>query len=244
MNLINSIVRVVFCFCVASSVYAMPTVQEMCKLQNLATTPLDPAKVLKAIPLTGADKAKLSNARACIKSYGQQYPGDLDALMKDEPSLLKANLVDLRAAFAKPQNISFDPNNPLSVRMLHIKRGWDKEQVILFGSFFWLRAEFLRGDYEAVVEIVSQLRKEYDISVKQIVWDELQERTYFSSDTLRNMIVSIEYLSKVRIPGISKKTMENVVASYMNDRNFLMPLGNFSLNPDSGMFKGFCKEAK
>lgn len=228
----------------ASMAQALPAVSEMCNLQKAAAVPKDPSAVLKSRKLSKDEEKKLSNARACVQSYAHQFPGGLDALRKFDPKPLKANLDSLRAAFDNTRNLPFDADNPLSVRMAYIRNGWDREQVLLFGSQLLIRAHYQRGEYESALTAISELRKEYPIVVRQVVWDEMQEHTYFSADTLRNMIASVEYLARVRLPGQTKAAMAQVVDAYMKDRSNLDPLGSFALNPDATMFRGYCGSGK
>lgn len=228
----------------ASLAQALPAVSEMCQLQSAAATPKKPSLALKMRKYPKEEQEKLTDARACIKSYAMQFPGGLDALTKFEPRALKANLDSLRAAFANPKDLPLDINNPLSVRMLYIRIGWDREQVLLFGSQLLVRALYQNGDYDSALSVIANLRKEYPITVKPLTWDEVQEHTYFSADTLRNMIASVEYLSKVRLPGQSKAAMAQVVDAYMTDRSNLHPLGVYAMNPDATMFRGYCGSSK
>jgi len=223
---------------------ALPAVSEMCKLQKAAAVPKDPSAVLKSRKLSKEEEKRFSDARACVKTYANQFPGGLDALGKFDPKPLKANLDSLRAAFANPKNLPLDVDNPLSVRMAYIRNGWDREQVLLFGSQLLIRAYYQKGDYESALTVISDLRKEYPIVVRQVVWDEMEAATYFSADTLRNMIASLEYMAKVRLPGQSKAAMAQVVDAYIKDRLHLDPLGNFALNPDATMFRGYCGSSK
>lgn len=228
----------------ASISQALPAVSEMCKLQKAAAAPKDPSAVLKSRKLSKEEEEKLTDARACVKSYAAQFPGGLEAFQEFDPKTLKANLDSLRAAFANPRKLPLDKNNPLSVRMALIRNGWDREQVLLFGTYLLIRAHYQNGDYDSALSVISDLRKEYPITVQPVVWDELQERTYFTADTLRNMIASVEYMAKVRLPGQSKAAMAQVVDAYMKDRSHLDPLGNFALNPDATMFRGYCGSSK
>lgn len=228
----------------ASIAQALPAVSEMCKLQKAAAAPKDPSAVLKSRKLSKEQEEKLSDARACIKSYANQFPGGLDALREFDPKALKANLDSLRAAFANPKNLPLDIGNPRSVRMAYIRNGWDREQVLLFGSQLLIRAHYQNGDYDNALAVIADLRREYSITVQPVVWDEMEEATYFSADTLRNMIASVEYMAKVRRPGQSKAAMAQVVDAYMKDRSNLDPLGTLALNPDATMFRGYCGHSK
>lgn len=228
----------------ASIALALPAVSEMCKLQEAAAVPKDPSVAFKSRKLSKTEEKNLLDARACIKSYAHQFPGGLNALQKFDPKELKDNLGSLRAAFANPKKLPLNTNDPLSVRMAFILDGWDREQVLLFGSSLLIRAHYQNGDYDKALAEITELRKEYPITVQPVVWDELQEHTYFSSDTLRNMIASVEYMAKVRRPGQSKAAMDRIVDAYMKDRSYLDPLGDFAMNPDATMFRGYCRSNK
>lgn len=228
----------------ASIAQALPAVSEMCKLQKAAAAPKEPSALLESRKLSKEEEEHLTDARACIKSYAHQFPGGLDALLEFDPKALKANLDSLRAAFANPRNLPLVKDNPLSVRMALIHIGWDREQVLLFGSYLLIRSHYQNGDYDNALAVIADLRKEYPITVQPVVWDELQQATYFSANTLRNMIASVEYMAKVRQPGQPKAAMAQVVDAYMKDRSHLDPLGNFALNPDATMFRGYCGSSK
>lgn len=239
--------------------YALEPVKELCRLQSKAsvTKPPGPGDLLKMREMSKAEEEAILKKRACLQSYAQQFPGGLEKMMASTYADIKANLVDLRtafpprtanelrAAYSSPRTTTSAMGEADTFRRLLVNHGWDREQVLLWGSLFMIRAAYREGDYDAALVESEKVRNEFGLKAEKLqFWDELQEHTYFSPQALRNMIVAVEFLAKVRKPGSERKEMEGVVAEYMRDREALIPFANFVGNPDSVMFRGLCGNKK
>lgn len=226
------------------NVSSTPNLKVMCQIQRKATLGelSEPSAFLKTRTLSSEQEGQLSNQRACIKSYAHQFPGGLDEMLKASSLDLKKNLQQLRTEFgnsAYSRNVSGDRAD--RVRAAYIKGGWDPKQVILFGSVLMIRSAYREGDFDVVLSESAKVRKEFSLKAEKLeFWDEMQEHTYFSPEALGNMIISIEYLAKVRKPGISREVMQNTITDYMRNRDALMPFAKFVGNPDAFMFQGIC----
>lgn len=222
---------------------AAPSVESMCEIHKRAqdSEPAAPEAMLKQRALSRAEKERLSNERACVKSYAHQFPGGLDTMLKATVTDFKQNLHALRTAFDRPgARASVDDEGKARAR--YIEEGWSRKQVLLWGSVFMIRRAYRDGDYDAVIEEVGKARKEFGLKPAMLgSWDGMQDSTYFSPEALGNMIISLEYQARVRKPGTSKVAMKSIAADYMRDREALLPMASYVNNPDAVMFRGICR---
>lgn len=200
--------------------------------------PVSAEKLLPTKKLTDTEITLIERQRACLKGYS--YPGGEEALLKATPAELKADLVHLQWLFdSHPQFGALSKNDQL--RALRIEMGWNREQVLLWGNFFYLRQLSNDEQYETVIQEAERIRKDFGLTVQPLkVWDAADANTYFSPQTLRNMISALEYDAKGHVMPKSGSQRDALVKEYLIDEAALRPTMEFTGNPGESVLGPIC----
>ena len=215
---------------------------DVCTFQRTArvSSPPDPAKVLKMRELSPGEDDKVTSERACAKTYAYQIVGapDLDLLMAASTADIRKNLDALRSAFDGKHVVRTKADE---YRELLIKKGWQREQVVLWGSYLLMRKAYQEGDLALVRSEADRLRGEFDMQATKVLeWDKAQNATYYSSPVLKNMIVGLDYAARIRKPGMTAADTKQLRTSYLKDRPAIQPFSRFAFSPDKVMFASLC----
>lgn len=216
---------------------------DVCAFQRTArnSPPPDPEKVLPMRELSPGDDAVFTE-RACAKTYAYQIVGapDLDLLMAASTADIRKNLDALRSAFDGKQVVRTEADRH---RDHFIRKGWQREQVILWGSYLLLRKAYQEGDLALVRSEADKLRGEFDMQATNVrEWDKAQNATYYSSPVLKNMIIGLDYAARIRKPGLTAAAIKQIRISYLKDRPAIQPFSHFAFSPDKVMFASLCGE--
>lgn len=224
---------------------AEATAKDMCAIYAKSAVIVEPDKALKMRELSKEAKEVAHTKWACVQSYGQQFPGGLDAMKAAKIEDLQSNLKVLRTYFDKRARFVAIPDGDSKddrVRKIHIEDGWDREQVILWGTYFLLRQAYSDANYDLVLIETEKIRKEFGLKVARLeYWDKVQGATYFSPQALRNMIVGLEYATRAKKPGNTRKDAARLAQMYMADRDAIAPLAAYGNNPDAVVLRAVCR---
>jgi hypothetical protein len=185
--------------------------------------------------------------RACLKSYSDGFPGGEEAFLKADSETLRKDLdhVDgLFTQYAAAGNFAKGAGNePDQHRKTHIELGWDREQVLLWGNFYYIRRLFEEGKFKQVLVEVTRVRKTFSLEVRPLAsWDKLEEATYFSKQSLRNLISTMDYRAQAKLPTTT--TARVILADdFIAKRDALKPFFKMTGDPTREMLKPYCQNS-
>jgi hypothetical protein len=185
-----------------------------------------------------------SMTRACLKSYSSGFPGGEGAFLKANSQSLRSDLDHLQSLFKEVKASEKLPSNndPDEVRRLHILLGWDREQVLLWGNFFYIRRLAEEGNYSAVVAEVARVRRTFGLEVHPLkTWDQLEEVTYFSKQSLKNMITILEFEARVKVIAPDDIARTTLAESFISNRDALKPFFGITGDPTREIVEPYCK---
>jgi len=210
--------------------------------ESLKDKPGDPSDLLPMLPLTDSRFQTIEFRRACIKSYSAGFPGGEEAFTQASAAEIKQDLLHVQKLFDnKQRSTTTTLSHDDELRVLHIELGWSREQVLLFGNWAYLQRLRKEGDFATILEEVSSLRRSFDLSVVPLQsWDKAQNKTYFSPQTLKNMIVAFEYSAKGNTTAESGPDREALVKAYLVDAKAFTPTMKFTGNPGKWVLGPVC----
>jgi len=200
-------------------------------LRAALATPITP---LPRKTLTQAEKTAVDQRRACIKGYSAGFPGGKEAFLTADAATLRDDLRHVEQLFAyaakndlaSPAAEALDPSGN---RTAHILGGWDREQVLLWGGFFYMRRLYEEEQLDALLDQVNRIRSTFGIRVTQLsYWDDADEATYFSTASLRDMLRLLELnMAAVRElsapPAQQRAAGERLAGMFVAERQALSP---------------------
>jgi hypothetical protein len=202
--------------------------------------PLAPSKLLPMVKLSAKEIETISIQRACLKSYG--YPGGVDALERASSLEIHNDLMHLKNLFRAQRQ----PVSRLSAddryRMERIRLGWSREQVLLWGNFLYLQRLDEVHNFEVLLREVARIRREFGLKISPLTnWNEAEEGTYFSPQTLRNMIVALEYSAKGNLTSPVGPERDALVKAYLVDAPVFTATLLYSGNPGISVLGPSCE---
>jgi hypothetical protein len=128
------------------------------------------------------------------------------------------------------------------MRNLKITTGWDREQVLLWGSFFYIRKLYSEGDFSTASTEIAKVREQYGLVVKPLEhWDKAEEATYFSSQSLKNMIAIVDLRIRAKALGNDPKSFSEIGKEFIGERDALKPFFKLAGDPTPEIVPPFCR---
>jgi hypothetical protein len=191
------------------------------------------------VSLTDTDIKEIEKKRACYRGYS--YPGGEDALTKASSSEIRTDLQHLQDLFDKTPDDTKGLSQNDQKRIAKIKAGWDREQVLLWGNAVLMRKLSKEGQWGQISIETARVRKEFGLSIVPLTsWDRAQQATYFSSQTLRNIISAWEYGAKGNLTPQSGPERDALVKAYLADEPALAPTMIFHHSAAREVLKPVC----
>ena len=193
-----------------------------------------------------SDLSNTTLERACLKSYSSGFPGGEEAFLKADSYSLRKDLDHLQILFKSVEG-GGKPSLPSTKdrdydRKIHILVGWDRDQVLLWGNFFYIRRLFAEEKFKEVVAEAGRVRKTLGLDVHSLKnWDQLEGATYFSKQSLRNMIVILEYQALSRTIGSDEVSRTKLAEDFIANRDALKPYFDFTGDPTKEILEPYCR---
>jgi hypothetical protein len=169
-----------------------------------------PTSAVGVKSVTAQEADRLTDQRACIKSYG--LPGGAENLAKLSSTELnndKKRVQRLFDEFSEAKKLGGDGNQVLSrlraklpdlnerdlIRLLQIEKGWDRAQVTLYGEWLYFRALRQESRLDVLAREASRIARDNKLSYTRVTLSKnpdgelLEEHTYFSREALGNLIL-------------------------------------------------------
>jgi hypothetical protein len=196
--------------------------------------------------LSPAEKAEGLIRRACLIAYSDGFPGGEQAFLHATADDIGDDLDHVKALFDIPsaqRTIQGTPwiKAPHKTREFQIALGWDREQVLLWGSFAYIQRLTREGRSAEIVDKTAAIRKALGLQVAPLkTTDELEEHTYFSPQNLRNMIVTMEFAARADLNAGNAKEMKLLAAEYLKVHDDLSPFGQMATDPTVDILTRYC----
>jgi len=211
----------------------------------------NPLPTLPERKLSTSEVKEVERTRACLKSYSSGFPGGEQAFLLAPSSAVRTDLATMEQLFAKREPIRVPKTrdelhaikklDPQFERKWNIQGGWDRQQVLLWGHFFYARTLYTEGELEEFQQERRRIEEAFGpITVTRLSeWDSADNATYYSKASLRNMIRLLEYsvdaLQIQRDPTLTrakKRQAANKLAGLFNaDRLALSPYFSVAGDP-------------
>ncbi len=208
----------------------------------------DAGKKPPVVELTVDEKVKGMFTRACLKSYSAGFPGGEDAFLKADSDSIRKDLKLVTGLFdqykggQKFAEVKTDPNY---LRKEHIELGWDRNQVLLWGNFFYMLRLYKEGQYEKVLSMADEIKRTYGLTVKPLAsWDDLEEKTYYSKQSLKNIIALIVYRAHAQLDTDDSAAQISLAKSFIADRDALRPFLDTYGDPTTEILGPYCDQVK
>jgi hypothetical protein len=128
------------------------------------------------------------------------------------------------------------------LRLVKIELGWNREQVLLWGNWAYLRQLDKEENFEVVIEEARRVRDQFGLGVVPLTkWDDAEENTYFSPQALRNMIAAFEYSARGHLTSESGPKRTALVKAYLTDQPAFAPTMSFTGNPGDAVLGPICR---
>jgi phosphopantetheinyl transferase (holo-ACP synthase) len=196
--------------------------------------------------LTQAEADLLMQERACVRSYSSGFPGKEEAFLKANSTALRKDLDQLPALFEPSAKLTGQQlalamgTDPQWQRKYEIAQGWDRTQVLLWGNFFYVRQLYKERAYKKVIVEVARVRKTFGLTVAPLKnWDKAEANTYFSQQSLRNMLANLEYGAKAQLAD-TPEAKEALAKAFAADRDALKPFYKFTGDFDADILDEWC----
>jgi hypothetical protein len=197
---------------------------------------LDRAAVRDAPP--AQDEAVGAGEAVCIKSYPWPWAGgfqekkfarlDTDAMrrIRDRNDSIAARLLAGDPALKE----GADPGEPDRTLRRRIS-GDDLEQVRLYGDFLLLRFLVMERSIPAALDFVAKLRAKRDLTVRPVKLTYEEKHTYYSRQSLRNMIVALELTARALDPRDRGRGVPALAAEVLDVRGALAEYKSIAGDP-------------
>src|ERR1700722_10897036 len=229
--------------CVTGSAFLFAgSKSEACK-KLLDSQSSDAGQKPPALTLSPTDVSNKTLERACLKSYGSGFPGGEEAFLKADSYSLRKDLDHLEKLFQSegPKTSLPSGKDPDYSRKAHILVGWDRDQVLLWGNFFYIRRLSDESKFREVVTEAARVRRTLGLDVHPLKhWDNLEGATYFSKQSLRNMIVILEYQARSRTLGNDEASRAKLAEEFIANRDALKPFFDFAGDPTKENLDPYC----
>jgi hypothetical protein len=195
--------------------------------------------------LTVDEQVKGQFERACRKTYSSGFPGGDEAFLHANSQSLRMDLDHVKALFKLPSS-ALDPranskDDPDHLRKLHISLGWDREQVLLWGDYFYIRRLFEENKIEEMQAEIDKIRNTFGLVIVPLDhWDILEQKTYYSKQALKNIIATFEYRAQIRLHSEDPDATAKLAVSYMHDRRALRPFFDVTGDPTAEILSDYC----
>jgi hypothetical protein len=234
----RQLLKILLLIFVAASSATAQVPAKQCAL--LGKEPVKANKLLPVVNLTESQLESIRMTRACLKGYA--YPGGEEALLKASSSEIRDDVVHLKELFDKRSELKIStlPEND-KLRVVKMELGWNREQVLLWGNWAYMRQLDSEEKFEAVLKEAERIRGEFGLNVVPLKhWDAADQNTYFSPQTLRNMIAAFEYSAKGHLTAESGPERTALVKAYLVDQPALAPTMTFTGNPGDSVLAPVC----
>jgi len=109
-------------------------------------------------------------------------------------------------------------------RVEEMSEGWDKTQVLLWGNWFYIRTLNHEEQYAKALQEIDRVRSSFGLELVPLhTWDKAEDATYFSPQTLRNMILILEYRAKAAVYAHDQLSVTNNAKDFLLHRYELSP---------------------
>jgi len=162
----------------AYGIVATSTVASADACATLRAALATPVPKLPYRTLTKPERAVVTRERASLRSCGDGFPGGEEAFLKADAVSLRKDLRNIERLFAYAANNDLAWRtaralDPSGRRTAHIRGGWDKEQVLLLGGFFYMRRLYEEEQLGASSNELNRVRGRFGIGASQLsYWDE------------------------------------------------------------------------
>ena len=194
--------------------------------------------------LTVDEQVKIEMTRACLKSYSSGFPGGEEAFLKADSKSLRKDLDNVEELFKQYKGgakFAGDKSDSQHTRKLHIELGWDREQVLLWGNYFYIFCLYREGNYERVVSEVERVRKTFGLSVRPLTsWDDQEQLTYYSRQSLRNLIALIDYRAQNRMDADDSDLQIKLAKDFIAARPAFLPFLKEDNDPTAEIIRPVC----
>jgi hypothetical protein len=196
------------------------------------------------------EKERLKRERVCIGSYS--FPGGEKAFMSASSASIKADKMHLEALFAYydklpasakqllAQTPDKGPGQTLSfhnfmrevadistndwIRLVVISQGVDREQMRLLGQFMYMQALRREGHYQRCALIFDEMMRSGKLSLKPHNLDWMEQHTYLTAQSLRNLIAAEGFAAKASLPSAGLSNDAELVAGFLDSQSALLPI--------------------
>jgi len=128
------------------------------------------------------------------------------------------------------------------LRKLHIAAGWDREEVLLWGNFFYIRRLFAEDAFGDALKEVARVREKFGLEVRPLAhWDQLEQATCYSKQALRNMISVIEYRARAKLDVNDPEAKIRLAEAFILDRDSLKPFFGVTGDPTISIIQPYCQ---
>jgi len=220
---------------------------DICKSTRAAVLKqADKRLLLPDIQLNEKESEAATTERACVKSYGIGYPGGVEGLTQGSASEMKADLNGLTTLLftAKDRSISagqwdalaleimaqkgadnqtLNKRNRETIRIKYIQDGMDREQMLLWGHHLYLRKLYQEGSYQKLMQEAMSLRGQFPMEVAAHRWDDYERHTYFTEQSLKNMIAILEFRARAQLAKGDAKRGKILLEEFIKLRPLLVP---------------------
>ncbi len=194
---------------------------------------------IEKIILSKDQMYKAAEKRVCVKSY--PWPKGVFLINRHDDEhddkAITANEMEQLAnsisyALDKSDYSKLDAKSNKSLK-LHVDAGADHGQIKRYGAFMHLKKLYDEARYEDLLKAADSYIKQFDIEVRQTNWDNMEDLTYFTKESLANFIVLYKYKAKSNIFVGTMKDKRDDLLEYANIRNSLSAQINFNKDLDS-----------
>jgi hypothetical protein len=96
--------------------------------------------------------------------------------------------------------------------------------------------------FEKVVTEVARVRRTFGLDVRPLEkWDQLESATYFSEQSLRNMITILEYQARSKTIKADEPSRAELAEHFIADRDALKPFFDFTGDPTKEILETYCR---
>lgn len=188
-------------------------------------TLLEPSPMPIPVPATEATY----RSRSCIKSYPWPNGKSFETVTSArEMKTIKENVADLAKAYLRTHAIispEVDMQRAIIAHSVH-SPDWLR-QTLLYGETLHVLLLAREGRHADVIKEVARLRVSKSVKARQTTYDEGDEHTYFSAESLGNILVQLEYTAR----GNTAKSRRDALAaiqSYAKEKRLLAACAQFS----------------
>lgn len=183
--------------------------------------------------------------RPCLKSYPWPEHKFLSAQQKSQDNeeksavtanemlkIMNTNNVIAENFKATSSNDIFAAANDMHemIALYRLKEGMLPEQINLFGAFLYLYTLTRENRYQEALDFSKKIISDKKITAAPTIYDDLEQATYFSKQSLSNLIIILQYTAISYLAEGTLKDQQENLADYSKIRKNLV--NQFKIVPD------------